>query len=352
MINCVQCRNVFRVIGDALNLKLDTPVMLEMAAQALVDQFDLKAVHFRLLGRDQRNLEDVASYGLSQRFLDKGPVDAERSISEAMQGHVVAIKDCATDPRIQYPRECAEEGLKSVLTVPLETRGQVIGVMRVFTGERREFRSDEVELFKVAAVFCSSAIIDCMFHKILRHVTESIRSTLELPEVLDTIVTVVSEDLRAKGCAIHLVDDATSKLEIRAANGLARAFVESLVDAFSSDVAHEVLTGRSVAIYDARSDDQVEAQDLMRAEGVASILLTPLLRRQNVIGVMSLFTFRPYVFSAEEKQLMEAIGEQCSLAIDNAKMFAALKRRYDSLVDDFNLWFEHTQGVPDRDMDG
>ena len=35
-----------------------------------------------------------------------------------------------------------------------------------------------------------------------------------------------------------------------------------------------------------------------------------------------------------------------SLAIDNAMMFAALKRRYETLVDDFHLWFEHSQSYP------
>jgi hypothetical protein len=45
---------------------------------------------------------------------------------------------------------------------------------------------------------------------------------------------------------------------------------------------------------------------------------------------------------------MMSIGEQCSLAIDNAMMFAALKRRYETLVDDFHLWFEHSQSYPQR----
>jgi len=348
-MKCVQCRNVFRVIGDALNLKLQVPVMLEMAAAAIVEQFAVKAVHFRLLSRDQRTLDHIASFGLSQRFLDKGPVDAERSIAEALEGKVVAVVDCATDPRVQYPRHCVEEGLRGILTVPLETRGQVIGVMRLFTAEAREFGKDEIELFKVAASFCSSAIVDCMFHRILRHVTEAVRSTLELPEVLGNIARVVCEDLRAKGCTIHLVDDTGSTLEVRAANGLSEPFVARLVDAFTPDVADRVLAGDPVAILDARSDGWVKVPELMAAESVSSILLVPLLSRGRVTGVLSVFTHKHYEFSEDEKQLMAAIGEQCSLAIDNAKMFAALKKRYESLVDEFQLWFEHAQASPQHD---
>ncbi len=347
-MKCVQCRNVFRVIGDALNLKLQVPIMLEMAAEAIVDQFAVKAVHFRLLSRDQRSLDHIASFGLSPSFLEKGPVDAERSIAEALEGRVVAVADCATDPRVQYPRQCVEEGLRGILTVPLETRGQVIGVMRLFTAEPREFGGDEIEFFKVVAAFCTSAIVDCMFHTILRHVTESVRSTLELPAVLDAIARVVSDDLRAKGCTIHLVDEKTGALEARAASGLGEAFVARLVEAFSREVSERVIAGETVALHDARRDGWVTAPEMMATEGVSSILIVPLVSRQRVSGVLSLFTHKPYLFSDEEKQLMAAIAEQCALAIDNAKMFAALKKRYESLVDEFQLWFEHSQTYPQR----
>ena len=56
MVKCRQCSSVFRVIGDALNLRLETRVLLEMAAREIVEQFDLKACHFRVLSRDQQTL--------------------------------------------------------------------------------------------------------------------------------------------------------------------------------------------------------------------------------------------------------------------------------------------------------
>ena len=348
MVRCSQCSRVFHAIGDALSAQLDTKVLLELAAQSIVEQFKLKACHFRLLSRDLRTLDDVASFGLSQGFLEKGPVDAERSVSQALGGEAVMVLDCVSDPRVQYPDAFASEGIASMLTVPLEGRGQVIGVMRLFTGERREFTEVEIEFFKVVALFCTSAIIDSMFHQILTRVTQAIRTTLELPEVLDSIVRVVCEDLRSRGCAIHLVDETSTALEARSAYGLTKAFVEKLADSFSKEVAGDVLEGNAVAINDVRDDDRVVFPALMAAEGVASVLLIPLVSRGRVIGVLSIYTHKKYLFSDHEKQLMAAIGEQCSLAIDNAKMFDALKQRYENLVDDFQMWFEHSQSNPQR----
>ncbi len=343
MVKCSQCSNVFRVLGDALNLRLDTTVLLEMAARTIVEEFDLKACHFRVISRDQQRLEHVACHGLSQAFLDKGPVDAERSVSEALDGQAVTVVDCVADPRVQYPDAFLAEGIVSMLTVPLETRGQVIGVMRLMTSETREFSEDEIEFFKLTALFCTSAIIDSMFHNILGHVTDSIKDSLELPVVLDKIVQVVSDDLRTKGCAISLVEAHKKTLETRASNGLSDGFVERFAEVVSKEARDEVIGGSTVAILDGRNDKRITRPDVIEREGISSILLVPLMCRGKIIGVLSLFTHRPYLFSTDEKQLMASIGEQCSLAIDNAMMFEALKKRYENLVDDFQLWFEHTQ---------
>lgn len=346
MIKCHQCRNVFSAIGDALSQRVETPTMLEAAARAIVTEFDLNACHFRVISRDRRTLESIASHGLSEKFLAKGPVDTDKSVATALAGEVVWVADCATDSRVQYPAAFAAEGIASMVTVPLETRGQVIGVMRLSTATRREFSEDEIELFKVAALFCASAIVDGMFRQILGHVTASTRSSLELDEVLNAIVRVVCEDLRARGSAIMLVEATSSSFEPKATYGIGPAFVGLISELFNEEAVAAVRGGESVAILDGLSDVRIRHPQELAREGVSSILLVPLMTRGRAIGVLIVFTHLPYRFSADEQQLMNAIGEQCSLAIDNAMMFAALKRRYDALVEDFQLWFGNAQGNP------
>jgi GAF domain-containing protein len=345
IVKCIQCRKVFKVLGDALNRQVDTVILLEMASQSLVDEFGLKGCHFRLVSRDQRVLEHIASYGLSQKFLDKGPVDAERSVAEALQGKIVMIPDASTDPRIQYPLDHSEEGIVSLLTVPLATRGQVIGVMRISTRERREFSEDEVEFFKVFALFCTSVIIHSMFHQIVEHVTDAIRSSLDFQEVLQSIVRVIADDLRAKGCTIRLLDPKTKKLELRAAYGLSAAYLERTASGLGEAV-NDALKGECVAVLDARNDSRIRHIGEVIQEKISSILFAPLMSRDKAIGVLSLYTHRPYEFSEEEKQLTLSIGEQCALAIRNAQMHEAVKRKYENVVDEFHQWFEHYYSYP------
>ncbi len=348
MMKCRQCRNVFHVIGDALNAQLDTTVLLKMAAESIVEEFNLKACHFRLLSRDLQTLDDVASHGLSEAFLNKGPVDAEKSVAAALQGEIVMVTDCVADPRVQYRDAFKAEGIVSLLTIPLKARGQVIGVMRLFTASTREFSDDEIEFFKVVALFCTSAIVDSMFRMILANVTDAIRTSLDLQVVLEAIVRTVSEGLRTHGCAIQLIDGPKSELETRASFGLGEAFVERMSGVCCPKLVQEVLTGKCMAVLDGREDDRIAHADELVREGISSLLLVPLETRRKPIGILSLFTNKPYAFSDDEQRFMISVGEQCALAIDNAMMFAALKRRYETLVDDFHLWFEHSQSYPQR----
>jgi GAF domain-containing protein len=344
-MQCSQCRNVFVVIGECLNAQVDTVELLERTAKVIAEEFALKGCHFRLLSRDQKILEHVAASGLSQKFLDKGPVDAERSVAEALQGKIVEVKDCSSDTRIQYPVEFQEEGIASMLTIPLRTRGQVIGVMRLMTSEPREFSTEEMEVFKVAALFCTSAIIHSMFHQILDHVTSAIRTSLNLGDVLNSIVHTITEDLRARGCSIRLLDSKGLNLELRASFGLSQEYLDG-PSARPGKGVEQALAGQVVTILDAHTDLRIRNQKEMVREGISSILFMPLRFGDKPIGVLSVYTHRPYEFSEEEIQMMTAVCEQCTLAIRNAQMYATLEQRYETVVDDFQLWFEARHAYP------
>lgn len=338
---------IFDAVGEALASPADTAAVLERVARSVVEQLDLRACHFRLLSRDRRELEHVAAHGLSAGFIEKGPVDAERSVAEALRGEVVTVSDCANDPRIQYPRAFVEEGISSMLVVPLVTRDQVIGVMRLFTAEPREFTADELEVADVVASIAASAIVHSMFQQILRHVSHSIRSTLDLTPVLETIATVVAEDLRARGVFIGLRVGDGQTLEMAAASGLGETFLRR-VEREPGPALVSALGGEPVAVLDARTDARIPWAGHAGQEQFMSLLVVPLSLPGETIGVLGVATHQHYAFSADEINVLSAIGEQCALAIRHAQMYAALKQRYETVVHDFHQWFDHLQ-APQRD---
>lgn len=332
---------MFKEIGGAFNAPVSTDELLRLIAMTLVKRLKLKGATIRLLSRDGTALELVAAYGVSERFLSKGPLDAESSVGPALEGKTVFVPDCASDPRIQHPEAYVEEGIVSVLTLPLVSRGQVIGVLRLGSSERREYSPQELQILDAAASFCSSAILRSLFDGILKRVAETIRSSLDLKVRLTSITEVVTSELRAKGCAIQLLDPRTGKLELQAACGLNEAYLRTVAADPAAGAVAEALQGECAQIVDARNDPRVKYQNEVTREKVGSILYVPLTVRGKTIGVLRLYTHRPYQFSENELHLMRAIGGECALAIQNAQMYAVLNERYEGLVEDFHRWFEH-----------
>lgn len=346
-MDCRECLAIFTNIGNAFNSPIKTTPLLQLVSETLVRQFNLEGCHFRLISRDKKVLEHVASHGLSERFLNKGPVDADKSMGEALDGKIVMIPDCATDPRLQYREAAIAEGLVSMLTVPLKTRGQVIGVMRLSTAERREFSRNEVAIMEAVASFCTRAIIHSMFHGILERVNGVIRSSLDLDALLQAIVSVISEDLRTKGCTVQLLDETEKRLSFRANDGLSDAYLHAATEN-RGEAVDSALRGEAVCIHEAAQDARVPSLEMAASEGIGTMLCLPLMVRDRSIGVLCICTHHPWQFSDDELFLLRSVADQCALAIRNAQMYAAIKTRYDSLAVDFQSWFEHYHVHPSR----
>jgi GAF domain-containing protein len=159
----------FQEISSTINATLDIGKVLELVVTKITEVLGVKGCVVRLLDPKTQNLYVARSHGLSQDFLNKGPVDAQKSIAENMAGRVVVVDDVFTDPRLQYPAETAEEGVRKVLSIPLMVRGKVIGVLRIYTGERPPFTKREINLAVAIAQQCAFAIENARIYQRLQY---------------------------------------------------------------------------------------------------------------------------------------------------------------------------------------
>lgn len=136
-----------------------------MAVEGIKTAFKVKGCTIFLVNTKTKELEIAASFGLSDRYLQKGPIHYMHSIREFLAEEPVAIYDVTDDPRIQYPREAQEEGIASILGVPIVVHGASIGVLRVYTAEPWDFTMMDVNLIQAVAVICGMALDMCRLHK-------------------------------------------------------------------------------------------------------------------------------------------------------------------------------------------
>jgi GAF domain-containing protein len=157
-------------VARTINSTLSLPQVLNRIAESTTRAMRARACSIRLLSPLDEALSIGAVYGLSERYLAKGPVQVSQSgiDREALKGSVVAVEDATTDPGFQYPQEAAAEGIRSVLVAPLAVRGVAIGVIRVYTGETRQFAEHEKDFLRAIAELSAIAIDNARVYETLQ----------------------------------------------------------------------------------------------------------------------------------------------------------------------------------------
>ncbi len=173
-----------------------------------------------------------------------------------------------------------------------------------------------------------------LFHT-LYHVARTVNSSLDIMEVLQTIVISTSEALEARACSLRLLGPDGKHLMFGAAYGLSPAYrakgpvllAQSEVDTLS------LHTGGTVIIDDARTDPRFQYPDEAREEGIVSVLVTPLKVQDQPIGVLRVYTATPRSFGSEERELAEAIASLSAVAIENGRLYERLNRNYQAALE-------------------
>jgi putative nucleotidyltransferase with HDIG domain len=183
---------VARSITSSLRIRQ----VLNLIAGSAVQVMDAKACSIRLLNRDTRELELVASTGLSDEYASKGPVSLDESgvDRQVFEGHILQITNVRTDPRFQYPQEAEREGIYSVLSVPLVSRDEPRGVIRIYTARPRDFRQREIDLLQAFGRHAAVAIENAeLYEDIRRNYFETVRALTIAVEARDSATYSHSE---------------------------------------------------------------------------------------------------------------------------------------------------------------
>ena len=129
-----------------------------------------------LFNRKTSELEVAASSGLSDDYLDKGPVSSIRSIAKSLSDGPVAVYDVSDDPRIQYPEEARKEGIASILSIPIMVRNNPIGALRVYTATPWEATLEDVNFGQAVAQIIGMALEMARMYKGLKDSIEILKT--------------------------------------------------------------------------------------------------------------------------------------------------------------------------------
>jgi signal transduction histidine kinase len=237
---------------------LDLPQVLNQLVESTARAMDVRACSIRLLDASGRRLEAVAVYGLSQAYLEKGPVDAEDNLlaRQVLSGKIVNISDALNNPLLQYPEEARQEGIRSVLSAPLIGKKGSLGILRAYAVEPARFNADDEAFLKAIAAEGSVAIENALAY----------RAVEALDSAKSQFIRIVTHELRSPVSVIRsLLQTMTSgytgtlsgqQLDILQRAGRRVEFLQKLIDDLLDLAAGKM---------DVQAGDEYEPVDLSTA---------------------------------------------------------------------------------------
>jgi len=171
-------------ITKAISMIRDPEEIVLITVEGVTHALKVKGCTLFLFSPMSDELRLAGSYGLSDEYLEKGPVSSLRSIASSLQGgQPVAIFDVTDDPRIQYPDAATKEGIASILAVPIIIGERIIGSMRLYTAHPWEFTLSDVNFVQAVAQVVGMALEMCRVRKGLKDSIEILK-TMRDPKAL------------------------------------------------------------------------------------------------------------------------------------------------------------------------
>jgi len=151
--------SAFRDISSSVHSSTNLKEVMELAVKLVTEAVQAKGSLLRILNLETNQLELSAAYGLSERYLSKGHVSSQKVITELCRQHkVIIIEDVLKDPRVQYPSEAREEGIRMMLDAPLYLGTHIVGIIRIFFSEQKKFSEEDINFLVSIAEQCACAL--------------------------------------------------------------------------------------------------------------------------------------------------------------------------------------------------
>jgi diguanylate cyclase (GGDEF)-like protein len=238
-------------------------------------------------------------------------------------------------------KEFVDNGVRSVLFVPLMVGEVCVGELRLFSRQQDVFGPGELRIAQEISSQVSLAIQNSRLmeetqrrvkEQALRlRVSQASTSTLDLKTVLDEISVAVLSIPAVESCGIELWRPETDELEIGAeattpdwvaGSDTGRSFP---VGFWASDrTALESKTPVCFEVDDPALSGR-ERSDMTNA-GVACMVRFPLLIGSDCLGLLNVYSRHAHAFGPDELRLGQDIAAQTALAIHNAQLLGDARR--------------------------
>ena len=310
--------------------------LLNRIVDSAIDAMAAKAACLFLADEEKDIFVSVAQKGLSDGYMHAPPEKARKQVDILSEAGYLFIKDATTDPKSGNHDAKRAEGIASILVVPVTVHNRIIGVLTLYTATPRDFTETDIAFLTALAEQGGIAIDRARLISQIRYnarifhdLSAGLSASLNISDVMRMLTDGGIRTLNAKAISIRLLDENENKLKLVASLGLDDAYLDS-----------ELTTPDAVITDALKGKTTVSHPDA--AEGIVTVLTVPIRVKSDVIGVMRMYYGTKRKFYQDELLMMEALGHQAGLALQNASEYLKLETNMKDLQEDIwshKSWF-------------
>ena len=285
------------------------------------------------------------------------PAGSGLTSTVVQEGRPIVINNAPDHPFFQ-DELASSWGICAIAGFPLTHGDKIIGAFTATYLYPHTFTEDELLLLNLLAEQAAVAIRNASsFSQSQRRLQDmsalvdmakQVTGNLKLQSVLQTTVQILQGLLNARASTVTMLTEDGEGLLVKAAVGINPEFMNARMQLSESISGVVVQEAQLVYIRDSYSDPDF----LFFDEVVRSLLVVPLIVRDETVGTLTIDSDRPHAFTESDTQLMTIAAAQVSVAIANARLFEELEKRaaelavaYDELKESDRLKDELVQNV-------
>ena len=290
-----------------------------------------------------------------REFIASNPVVLDRGTLVGRVGldrRATQITDVLADPDYGGTDAQRVAGFRTIMGVPMLLDGDVVGVLSVWRIHVDAFSDRAVEVLTTFAAQAALAVrtvdlvrtlesrTDELGRKVIQlealgTVGQAVSSSLNLTEVLNTIITQAVRLSGSDGGSIYEFDENAREFRVETVCGTSQEAFDALrrarIKLDDTFIGKAATLGRPLELTDLRDAPLDPHLSALAETGWRSLVAVPMLREGRIVGAMVIRRHTPGRVPQEIYDLLETFASQSALALINAQLYRQLERQSTAL---------------------
>lgn len=226
---------------------------------------------------------------------------------------------------------------RSALAAPIRSGDSIHGLVLAQSGQPDAYTLTDANLLGALAAQAAVAIENAWLYEdatrraeeaaALYELSQTVTSTLRLPDVLERVADSVLHLLAVDKFALFLRERRTDRLQMVVERGLPPGAAERVRPLTGQGIPGWVTEFETPAAVQDVAADHRNASAPLHGEGVVSMTCMPLQVGASTIGVLCAMSSRRRLFTVAEVELLYTIANQAAIAIENARIYADVRQK-------------------------